>query len=60
VAKEHGLVDDLQTSDDVLLSLAQNADIYLLKTEEPQDFKTKLMKQFFGMIAGSKLPVAGL
>ncbi|MEY4063957.1 MAG: hypothetical protein RIR26_165 [Pseudomonadota bacterium] len=41
------LVDELKTSDDLLLSLARDADVYLLKSEEKQDFKTKIMKKFF-------------
>ncbi len=60
IAMEHGLVDELKTSDDVLMGFAKNADVYLLKTKEPQDLKAKLLKQFFSMIAGSKLPVAGI
>ncbi len=58
VALKYALVDELRTSDDILIECGKEADVYLLKTEEPQDFKAKLMKQFFGMIAGSKLPLA--
>jgi serine protease SohB len=44
------LVDELNTSDDLLLNLSKTADIYLLKTEEKQDLKTKLLKKFFASI----------
>jgi serine protease SohB len=60
VALELGLVDELRTSDDLILELGKEADVYLLKTEEQQDLKTKLMKQFLGMITNSKLPFAGI
>lgn len=60
LALEHSLVDEIKTSDDILLAHAENSDVYLLKAQEPQDFKAKLLKQFFGMIAHSKLPMAEL
>jgi len=43
-----GLVDEIKTSDDLLMSLAKDADVYLIKSERPQNWKTKLMKQMFG------------
>ncbi|MEN9529744.1 MAG: hypothetical protein RI932_1617 [Pseudomonadota bacterium] len=41
------LVDALNTSDDLLLEMSKTADIYLIKSEEKQDLKTKLLKKFF-------------
>ena len=42
------LVDELCTSDDLLLRLGLDADVFLLKTEEKQDFKARLLKKFLG------------
>ena len=42
------LVDELCTSDDLLLRLGIEADIFLLKIEEKQDFKARLLKKFLG------------
>lgn len=45
------LVDELSTSDDLLLKFAQNADVFLLKTEKKEDLKTRVMKKFFGRLS---------
>lgn len=47
-ALKEKLVDEISTSDDLLLKLGEEADIYLLKSEEKMDFKTKLIKKFLG------------
>lgn len=47
LALDHGLVDALQTSDDLLLALGEKSDVYLLKTEQEVNWKARLMKQFF-------------
>jgi len=53
VAHKMALVDELRTSDDLLLELGKETDIYQLTSEEPQDFRTRLMKKFFA--SASKL-----
>ena len=45
------LVDELATSDDLLLKYAETANVYLLSTEQPQDWKAKLMKKFMGHLS---------
>ncbi|NBX18613.1 MAG: protease SohB [Proteobacteria bacterium] len=50
-AKELGLVDEIRTSDDLLMELGKNADVYLVKSESEQNWKTKLMKQLFSLSA---------
>lgn len=45
------LVDELATSDDVLLKLSESANIYLLRTEQPHDWKSKLLKKFMGKLS---------
>lgn len=45
------LVDDLKTSDDLLLKLAESADVYLLSSEQPQDWRAKLLKKFMGQLS---------
>lgn len=57
-ALEKRLVDELKTSDDLLLELGQTADVYLLKSEQELNWKTKLMKHFFGALANTKIPLA--
>lgn len=57
-ALKFGLIDELKTSDDLLIELGTSADVYLLKSEQEPNWKTKLMRQFFGTLRELKLPVA--
>ena len=50
IARDMGLVDEILTSDDLLTGLGKNADVYLIKSEREQNWKTKLMKQLFQMV----------
>ena len=43
-ALELGLVDELITSDDYLLSLSESCDIFLIKMEQPKSFMEKMGK----------------
>lgn len=49
-ALQRQLVDELKTSDDLLLHLAQEAEVYALSSEFVQDWKAKLMKKFLGLV----------
>jgi serine protease SohB len=49
-ALELGLVDEIRTSDDLLISLGKNAEVYLIKSEREQNWKTKLMRQLFSLM----------
>jgi serine protease SohB len=49
-ALEKQLIDELKTSDDLLLELGREADVFLLKYESEQNWKARLLKQFFSSI----------
>jgi len=44
------LVDELATSDDLLMKLGESANVYLLSSEAPQDWKAKILKKFMGQL----------
>jgi serine protease SohB len=58
VAMEHNLVDEIRTSDDLLISLTHNADVYLVKTEVPSSLKDRLVKQFTRALAELSSPLS--
>lgn len=45
-AKELGLVDDIGTSDDYLVSLLDKAEVFLVEYEESKNWKQRLMERF--------------
>ncbi|MEY2987154.1 MAG: hypothetical protein RJB13_675 [Pseudomonadota bacterium] len=49
-ALQFNLVDELLTSDDLLLKYAESANVYLLSADQPQDWKAKILKKFMGQI----------
>jgi serine protease SohB len=53
-ALDLGLVDEIRTSDDLLITLGKNAEVYLIKSEREQNWKTKLMKQLFSLMMNSE------
>lgn len=57
-AFELGLVDEIRTSDDLLMDLAGRADVYVLKSEQETNWKTKLKKQFFSQLSELNMPLA--
>lgn len=50
-ALQRKLVDELKTSDDLLLQLASEAEIYALSSAVVQDWRAKLLKKFFGQVS---------
>jgi serine protease SohB len=57
MAHQLHLVDELKTSDDLLVELGRNANVYLLKQEQAGGLRTRLMKHLMAGWSAIQLPL---
>lgn len=58
MAHQLQLVDELKTSDDLLLDLGQNAEVYLLRQEQAEGLKSRILKHLMTGWTALQLPLA--